>query len=808
VAFAHDTQRDIVGAEFRVRGLVQGVGFRPTVWRLARGVALTGEVLNDGEGVLIRAWGTAQALARFAALLESEPPPLARIDAIERRALLVSGEEPDVFRIVESARGAVATGVAADAAACPVCLAEVLEPANRRYRYPFANCTHCGPRLSIVRAIPYDRGSTSMAAFAMCESCRDEYENPGDRRFHAEPIACPVCGPRAWMEDAGGGQIPGVDGEDAIGTAARLIAGGNIVAIKGIGGFHLACDAGNEAVVVRLRRRKQRYHKPFALMATDMAMIERHAHVGSAEAALLQSAAAPIVVLDVALGGEALAASVAPGQASLGFMLPYTPLHHLLMRALKRPIVLTSGNRSDEPQCTGNAEAHRRLKGIADFWLMHDRDIVNRLDDSVVHVADGAPVVLRRARGYAPEAIRLPVGFGDAPRILAMGAELKSTFCILRGGEAILSQHIGDLEDAATHADYRSALGLYRQLFAFAPDVVAVDRHPDYLSTQLGRSVAAGEKVELCEVQHHHAHVAACLAEHGIPLSEPPVLGIVLDGLGLGADDALWGGEFLGCDYRTCERLAHFAPVALVGGAKAIREPWRNAFAHIERFVGWNNVARRHATLEIVRRIEQRPVGVLRQMLESGINAPLSTSAGRLFDAVAATLGVTPDAISYEGQAAIELEVLAGRAAHDIGAGYRVDFEEGAPGVVGWGSLWHALLDDLSVGTPREVIAARFHQGLADGLARLGIDLAQRHGFKRVVLSGGVMQNRLLLEGLAKALRASGLEVLTARRIPANDGGIALGQAVIAAARSILHREERPKSTTHPEPGRATGPIR
>jgi hydrogenase maturation protein HypF len=524
-------------------------------------------------------------------------------------------------------------------------------------------------------------------------------------------------------------------------------------------------------------------------MAADAVMVRAHARLDAEEEALLNSAAAPIVVLAVGEDAALLAPSVAPGQASLGFMLPYTPLHHLLLRALSRPIVLTSGNRSDEPQCIENDEARRRLHGIADHWLLHDRDIVNRLDDSVARVIDGAPVLLRRARGFAPAPIRLPEGFDEAPRVLAMGAELKSTFCLLRDGEAILSQHIGDLEDAATHADYRAALALYRRMFAFAPDVVAVDRHPDYLSTQWGRAIAHAEAAALAEIQHHHAHVAACLAEHGIPLSAPPVLAIVLDGLGLGEDGGLWGGEIFRADYQSCERVAHFAPVALLGGAKAMREPWRNALAHLDRFVGWREVAKRYPNIDIVRLLSAKPLAPLQRMLETGLNAPLSSSAGRLFDAVAATLGICAETTSYEGQAAIELEALAARGACETGDGYRVDVADGAPLTVGWGSLWRALLDDLERGTPREVIAARFHAGLAAGLARVGAELASRHGLTRAVLSGGVFQNRLLLQGVAKALRGAGLDLLTPARVPANDGGIALGQAVIAAARAARDGE-------------------
>lgn len=783
---------EIEGVAIRVRGLVQGVGFRPTVWRLAREHDLSGEVLNDGEGVLIRAWGPRRSLVRFEAALVRNPPPLARIDGIER-AQLDRRAEPRDFRIVASESGAITTGIVADAATCPVCRDEVLDPTNRRTRYPFTNCTHCGPRLSIVRGIPYDRASTSMAAFPMCGHCRAEYEDPADRRFHAEPNACPVCGPRAWLEDASGQELSLERGEDAVAAAARLIRSGSIVAIKGIGGFHLACDAGNPKAVARLRERKHRYHKPFALMARDIAMVRTYAAAGADECRHLEASPAPIVILDILSDASRLAPGVAPGQSSLGFMLPYTPLHHLLMRDLARPIVLTSGNRSDEPQCTRNDEARARLKGIADYWLMHDREIVNRLDDSVVRCMDGAPVVLRRARGFAPEPIPLPEGFARAPRILAMGAELKTTFCLIRGGEAIVSQHIGDLEDASTHADYRAALDLYRSLFAFAPQVVAVDRHPDYLSTQWGRALAQAEGAGLVDVQHHHAHVAACLVDHGVPLATRPVLGIVLDGLGAGDNGELWGGEVLLADYRGYERLAAFEPVPLLGGAKAMREPWRNTFAHLAQFVGWEQAATRYPDLDIVRLLGRKPVGQLQRMIEAKINAPLSSSAGRLFDAVAATVGVCAETTSYEGQAAIELEALAEGALDLAGEGYPCDVTAGTPALVGWAPMWGALLADLARDTSRELIAARFHQGLVSALGRVARDLAIRHDFGTVVLSGGVFQNRILLEGVARSLRAAGLIVLTPRRFPANDGGISLGQAAIAAAR-VLAAEDTQRS--------------
>ncbi len=763
----------------RVRGLVQGVGFRPTVWRIARDCGLSGEVLNDGDGVLIRALGPAGALKGFLDRLPREAPPLSRIDSVEVTAL-ADGGDAQGFAIVESAGGAVHTGVVPDAATCPACLAEVTDPADRRHRYPFANCTHCGPRLSIVRAIPYDRANTSMAAFDLCADCAAEYADPADRRFHAQPNACPVCGPRLWLEDATGAERPG----DAIALAREMIADGAIVAVKGIGGFHLACDAANDEAVDRLRRRKRRYHKPFALMARDLEMVRAYALVRADEAELLRSAAAPVVVLDRRDGAAPLAAGIAHGQNGLGFMLPYTPLHHLLVGGLDRPIVLTSGNRSDEPQAVGNDDARARLADIADGWLMHDRDIVNRLDDSVARVMAGAPRLIRRSRGYAPAPLRLPAGFGGAPSVLAMGGELKNTFCLLKDGQAILSPHVGDLEDLLTHADYRHGLALFRDLFDFRPDLVAVDGHPDYHATRWGERIAADEDVPLSAVQHHHAHLAACLAERGVPLEAPPVLGVILDGIGYGADGDLWGGEFLAGGYADVERLARFAPVALLGGAQAMREPWRNTYAHLARFMGWQAVEDRWPDLEIVRYLNDKPRAALETMLERGVNAPAASSAGRLFDAVAAALGLCRDKTGFEGQAAIELEALAETAAEEEAA-YGFDLGKGAPAELGWAPLWRALMDDLAAGVAPARIAARFHNGAAAALVETAASLAAARGIGTVVLSGGVFQNRLLLEGVTRGLSARGLDVLSPRDVPANDGGVSLGQACVAAARRM-----------------------
>ncbi len=778
-----DAVNRVKGVSIRVRGLVQGVGFRPTVWRIAKRLGLTGNVLNDNEGVLIHAFGYPAAIDKLEFALVSEAPPLARIESIETAPL--PGRPPVDFRILHSRGGAVTTGVVPDAATCAQCRADIRDPSNRRYRYPFTNCTLCGPRLSILKAIPYDRASTSMAAFPLCADCVAEYRDPSNRRFHAQPNACPVCGPRAWLEDAEGRAKPGAPYRDAVEAAAALIASGAIVAIKGLGGFHLACDARNGEAVARLRNRKHRIEKPFALMARDAGVIERYATLSDTERALLAEPAAPIVLLNRDENGASFASGVAPAQSTLGFMLPYTPLHHILFEDIDYPLVMTSGNRSDEPQCIANEEARAKLAGIADAFLMHDRDIVNRLDDSVARVMAENPRLLRRARGCAPSPLTLPEGFGGAPRILAMGAELKSTFCLLGDGRATVSQHIGDLEDAATHADYRANQKLYQEIFRFEPDFIAVDAHPEYHSTQWGRVISQEQGLAIETVHHHHAHVAAVLAEHEVPLATGPVIGIALDGLGFGERGELWGGEFLLGDYRACRRVASFTPVPLIGGEKAMREPWRSALAHLHAFLGWDHVASQYGTIETILRLQQKPVATAIQIMERGVNAPPSSSAGRLFDAVAALLGICFDTVSYEGQAAIELEALAAPAMHNATKGYRGTLVEGASARLDWTPLWNGFLRDLATGTDAPLMAARFHLGLAESLAETAASLARSHACKAIVLSGGVFQNKLLFEGVNERLTTHGVEVLTPSIFPAGDGGISLGQAVIAAARRL-----------------------
>lgn len=770
----------------RVRGLVQGVGFRPTVWRLARECGLRGDVRNDGEGVLIRAWGPAAGIDTFCRRVLAECPPLARIDALERLPLTGTAEADD-FRIIASDATRVRTGIVPDAATCAACAAEVRDPADRRYRYPFTNCTHCGPRLTIVRGIPYDRANTSMDVFPMCPACDAEYRDPTDRRFHAQPNACPRCGPKVWLTDRRGTPLdPAERGAvDALAAASELLAGGAIVAVKGIGGFHLACDACDSAAVAELRRRKGRYAKPFALMARDLDVVRRYCRVSGAEAALLAGPAAPILLLDRVPDspGVPVADAVAPGQRSLGFMLPYSPLHHLLLAGWDRPLVMTSGNLSEEPQCTDNQDAADRLATLADWLLLHDRAIVNRVDDSVVRVMDGAPRLLRRARGYAPAPLPMPPGFADAPPLLALGGELKSTLCLCSEGRAVLSQHLGDLEEARTAREYQRTIGLYRALFQHEPRVLAVDTHPDYRSSRLGRDWAAHAGLPLVEVQHHHAHIASVLAEHGWPRDAGPVLGIALDGLGWGEDGTVWGGELLVADYRRSERVGHLKPVPLPGGTKAILEPWRNAYAQLSTHFGWDRVRTRWPGLELTAFLTGKPLGVLDAMMARGLNAPLSSSCGRLFDAVAAALGICREGISYEGQAAIELEALALARGPRPAGGYPFGLEAaGERLVLDPGPMWAALLADLAAGADPALIAARFHGGLAGAVADLATRLAGERGLETVALSGGVLQNRTLFEALAQGLRDRGLTVLAHAQVPPNDGGLALGQAAVAAA--------------------------
>ncbi|HEV3380715.1 MAG TPA: carbamoyltransferase HypF [Trebonia sp.] len=772
----------VIRTAVRVEGTVQGVGFRPFVYSLATGLGLTGVVGNDVDGVFVEVEGSPPSVRLFLRRLETDAPALARIERVTVTRLPPQGAE--TFAITAStAGGRRTTLVAADAATCADCLRELRDPADRRFGYPFVNCTNCGPRFTIVRDVPYDRPFTTMAGFGMCEQCAAEYRDPSDRRYHAQPVCCPACGPRLVLLGAAGNAPACGSPLDA---AAALLREGRIVAIKGLGGYHLAADAACEPAVAALRARKHREDKPFAVLAASLRQARSLSTLDRAAADLLTSRARPIVLLP-RLSGARVAASVAPGNRELGIMLPYTPLHHLLAAAVAAPIVLTSGNTSDEPIAYQDGDALSRLGPIADALLTHDRAIHIRTDDSVARTFRGRPMVLRRSRGYVPEPIVVPGEFRR--HVLACGAELKNTFCLAKDKHAFVSHHIGDLENAETLVSFREGIGHFRKLFDIDPEVVAYDLHPEYLSTKYALDL---DDVDLVAVQHHHAHIAACLADNGWPgRGGDRVIGVAFDGTGFGTDGTIWGGEFLIADYAGFERAGHFAPVAMPGGAAAIREPWRMAAAYLDA-AGTGPAGTGPACLDAdllggVRDRNARRWPAVVAMARRRVNAPLTSSAGRLFDAVASLLGVR-DTVSYEGQAAIELEQLA-----DPGetGSYAAGVEPGlcrpsAPFVVRGADLVRAVVDDLAAGVPRPVIAARFHNGVA-GVTEAGCRLLrERHGLTTVALSGGVFQNMLLLHQVVGRLQARGFTVLVHSRVPCNDGGISLGQAVVAAAREFV----------------------
>jgi hydrogenase maturation protein HypF len=771
-----------------VRGLVQGVGFRPFVYGQARRLGLGGFVFNDSRGVTIEIEGKVADLESFQQALRTHTPPLARIDSVAIESLPPRGEH--TFVIAASQRQAErSTLISPDAATCADCLRELFDLADRRYRYPFINCTNCGPRFTIVQDVPYDRAKTTMHVFSMCEACQAEYDDPGNRRFHAQPNACPVCGPQVsllmWGE---GDALPTRSiSADAISSAAQQLAAGAILAIKGMGGYHLACDALNAAAVQRLRQRKHREAKPFALMVADLETAHQLCQIGPAEADALRSPQRPIVLLARRPAGP-VASEVAPGSSSLGLMLPYTPLHYLLLHdfaqiiAPGRPavLVMTSGNLSDEPIAYRDADAQQRLRTIAEGMLTHNREIHMRCDDSVVRFVGGAQF-FRRSRGYAPEPIPLAL---EIPRpLLACGGHLKNTFCLGKGKHAFLSSHVGDLENLETLTSFREGIEHFQGLFDISPLAIAHDLHPDYLATRYALDHAVAPKIG---VQHHHAHIASVLAEHGL---NGPVIGVAADGTGFGTDGAIWGCEIMRADLVTFERLAHLAYVPLVGGEQAVRQPWRMAATYLYRAYG-------HAFLELdvplVRRLDRSTWHVLAQMIAQGINSPSTSSLGRLFDAVAALLGLRTE-VFYEGQAAIELETLAQSALEAPARGdharlYPFILGDQMPALLDVTPIIRALIDDLQHGIPMGEIALRFHYTLAELLTSACLRARTLTGLHVVALSGGVFQNRLLLERLLERLKASGFSVYLNRRVPPNDGGLSLGQLAVAAAR-LQHME-------------------
>ncbi|WP_214321753.1 carbamoyltransferase HypF [Nonomuraea sediminis] len=749
----------------RVEGIVQGVGFRPHVHALARRLRLAGWVGNDGGGVFIEAEGSPEDLARFQTDLCEQAPPLAAIHRMTATPIPARGERG--FRIAGSPQGsAPATLVSPDAATCGDCLAELFDPADRRFLHPFINCTNCGPRFTVVKDVPYDRPATTMAGFAMCGECEREYLDPEDRRFHAQPICCPDCGPTLRLLEAGGRSLPG----DPIEEAAGLLRSGRVLAVKGLGGYHLAVGAADEDAVRTLRTRKHREEKPFAVVVPDLDAARGLCELDSEAEALLAGPRSPIVLLP-RRPGAAVAEGVAPGHRRLGLMLPYTPVHHLLARAFAGPYVLTSGNLSDEPIAHQDGDALDRLGGLADGFLVHDRPIHVRGDDSVILPGRGRSIVVRRSRGYAPQ----PVMLSDpAPRhVLACGAELKHTFCVVRERQAFVSQHIGDLENYETMWSFIEGVEHFRRLFGITPRLVAHDLHPEYLSTKYALDT---EGADLVAVQHHHAHIASCLADNQ---ERGPVIGVAFDGLGYGDDDTLWGGELLVADLVDFTRTGRLSPVPLPGGTAAIRQPWRMAAAHLDSAYG----GAPPQDLQVRSRNQGRWADVT-ALARSGTNAPLASSAGRLFDAVASILGLG-DTAAYEGQAAIALEQSADPAEH---AAYPAGLLDGDLVTIDSGDLVRAVVEDVRAGVSPAIISARFHHGLAAATADGCVRLRAATGLSTVALSGGVFQNQLFLAALAGRLESRGFRVLTHRRIPPNDGGISLGQAVVAAARDAADR--------------------
>jgi hydrogenase maturation protein HypF len=753
----------VVRSQVRVEGTIQGVGFRPYVYRLAHELALGGYVRNDSSGVLLEVEGSSAAVEAFLARLAPEAPPLAEIERIAVHDREPTGESR--FQIVQSPRGGEPNApVAPDTATCDDCLRELLDPGDRRFRYAFINCTSCGPRFTIVQGVPYDRPLTTMARFRMCESCQAEYEDPADRRFHAQPNACPRCGPSLSLRDRRGAELPPPGDADAVRAAADALLCGSIVALKGIGGFHLACRADDESVVAALRGRKHREDKPFALMAPTLEVACTLTEVGEAERRLLLSPARPIV-LSPRLEGAPVARSVAPGLPELGVMLPYSPLHHLLMADVGRTLVMTSGNVSDEPIAYRDDDALERLAGIADLFLLHDRPIQTRTDDSVVRAA----AVLRRSRGYVPSSIPLP-GAGTPRPLVACGAELKSTFCAAKGRRAWVSHHIGDLENYETLRSFTEGIEHFERLFAVVPEVVVHDLHPEYLSTKYALE---RDGVELVGVQHHHAHLAACLAEHDVLDN---AVGAIFDGTGYGTDGTMWGGELLYGDLRDFERVGGLRSVTLPGGAQAVRQPWRMAASWLVAIDGPGP----ELPARLVGRISPADWAQVCRLAHSGVSSPLSTGMGRLFDTVAALCGLRGQ-INYEGQAAIELEACCDRSERGR---YPITLAvRGGMLVIDPAETIRAIAADLARGEPVGRIASRFHAAIAQVTVEACSRAASERGTETVVLSGGVFANRRLIEQATAGLAAAGLRILTPRRLPANDGGIAYGQAAVAAAR-------------------------
>lgn len=751
-------------AKLLVKGIVQGVGFRPFIYNLARAYSLKGWVLNSTEGVSIEIEGEKTVLVDFIHQVQQKVPPLASVDSVDVEYLPPADYETFVIRHSEGDKSKYVK-ISPDVCICADCLAELFDVQNRRYRYPFLNCTNCGPRFTIIEDIPYDRKNTTMRGFRMCSSCQAEYSDPTNRRFHAQPNACAVCGPSVTLEDLRGK----IECEDPIEQTIEFLREGKIVAVKGLGGFHLACDAENDDAVKALRERKRRTFKPFAIMSADLAKVKQYCYVSEDERQLLQSIQRPIVLLRK-LPDCPISEFAAPNNNYLGVMLPYTPLHYLLLESPLLALVMTSGNISEEPIAIDNNEAGHRLADLADHFLVHDRDIRTRCDDSVAQVQQGHQIMIRRSRGYAPYPVDLDISMKE---ILACGPELKNTFCLTKDNHAFLSHHIGDLQNVEAYNSYQDAIEHYERLFRIEPEILAYDLHPEYLST---RYALAQDGVQLAGVQHHHAHVVSCMAENGL---DQQVIGVACDGTGYGADGAIWGCEFLLADTGDFHRYAHLEYIPLPGGDAVVKEPYRMAISYLYKTFGEDFVS---LDIPLLRKLGGKRVTVLKKMIEHGINTPLTSSCGRLFDAVSSLIGVR-DVVTYEAQAAIELEMIA---ASDVleTYGYRIEQSVSSSDLtIDVREMFREIVSDLRQETPEEIIAARFHNTVADFIVAICERISIENSIKDVVLSGGTFQNRYLLTRVCTQLRMKGFVPYFHKRVPTNDGGVSLGQAVIANAR-------------------------
>ena len=753
------------GIELRIKGKVQGVGFRPFVWLLANQYGLNGDVNNDGQGVLIRFVSPpSDSLEQFLSDLQNKLPPLAQITDITQRAIdWPEATEITGFTIRESENNQMDTQIIPDAATCPHCLADLFDPNNRRYHYPFTNCTHCGPRFTIIKAIPYDRKNTAMSVFPLCPQCEKEYKDPADRRFHAQPNACSVCGPHIWLQDR---EQTLSTHETVLKQTALLLQQGHIVAVKGLGGFHLACDANNQMTVDLLRQRKHRPTKPLAIMVPNLQFLQ---DLSSQETELLTSSAAPIVLLAKHKVPN-IADNIAPNLQEIGVMLPSNPLQHLLLRAINRPLVMTSANASGQPPVLKNEYAVEQLNDLADFYLCHNRDILQRADDSLVRVAFDGLETLRRARGYVPDEI--PLETQNTKNVLALGSDLKNTFCLLRHNKAVLSQHIGDTANEQVRSQLSENLELFQNIYQFKPDIISVDAHPGYFSSSIGKQLAEQQQIPTIEVLHHHAHIVSVMAEHHC---NAPVIGLALDGIGMGENGQLWGGECLLVDYQHSQYLGGLPAVALPGGDLAAKQPWRNWLAHLHQFVPqWQEILTQTCT--------EPNWQILVNAIERGLNCPSISSAGRLFDAVAYALGIAPTIVSWEGEAACHLEALANTSSLATQAQSAVNIPVKMPLIGNKLDLAYFWQSWLNYHAPVADKAFAFHYALAQGFAELATNQARKHQCRTIVLSGGVMHNQLLRRLLKENL--SEFHVLSAHKLPMGDGGLSLGQAVIAMHRN------------------------